>query len=383
MALLASVVSMAGGAVSAVAQEAAKVLEAEEATTLKIEPPQAQWGYIRGGFGSGGTRIFDGVTGKMKGLVETSKSSDMAIDPAGKFYYVSESIWTKGDRGTRQDMVSVYDTTDMKLLAEITMPGRLIIGGRKQNFIISDDGKTGFVYNFDPASSVNVIDLVKRKFVTDIDLPGCASLMPNPGVGFSALCSDGSIATVAVNGSKSSVTRSASFFAASVDPIFDNYTYDQSKAEAVMVSYTGLVYQVKVSATPTVSAPWSLQVAAGLRPGDTKPLDVNWFPGGTQPMALNRKTGLLYVLMHIGEFWSQKQAGTEVWEIDVAAKKVLGRHPLEKPAVNIEVTQSAEPLLFLSEDEGGNARVIDAKTWESKHEIKRAGGGIINTFFPR
>jgi methylamine dehydrogenase heavy chain len=44
----------------------------------------------------------------MLGLVQTALA-DMAIDPAGKFYYVAETIWSKGNRGTRQDMVTVYD----------------------------------------------------------------------------------------------------------------------------------------------------------------------------------------------------------------------------------------------------------------------------------
>jgi len=38
--------------------------------------------------------------------------------------------------------------------------------------------------------------MAKGKFVKKIELPGCASLMPIPGVGFAALCSDGSLATV-------------------------------------------------------------------------------------------------------------------------------------------------------------------------------------------
>ena len=355
---------------------AAPVLESEEAFVHKLPAQSPHWAFIRGGFDSGGTRIFDGDTGKMLGMVNTSKWSDLGLDPTAKFHYVSESIWTKVLRGTRQDLVAVYDPVTLDLVAEIPMPGRLLIGARINNFVISDDGKTGYVYNLSPASSVNVVDLGKRKFVQAIDLPGCASLLPNPVGGFSALCGDGTLATVAFNGRTANVTHTPSFFSATNDPIFDNFSYDRAKAEATFLSYTGLIYQAKIGASPTVSAPWSIQAAAGVRPGDTRPLDVNWLPGGRQPMALHRASGRLYVLMHMGEFWTHKQAGDEVWVVDLANKRVVRRMPLKKPADNIEVSQDAKPLLFASGEEG-TTWVFDATSFEQKFEMERAGGGII------
>jgi methylamine dehydrogenase heavy chain len=356
-------------------------VEPEQAYTETMLPPQAGWGFVR--TQSGGTAIFDSATGKMKGTLSTSPSSDMAFDPAGKFYYVSETIWTKIGRGTRQDMVAIYDSTAMKLQAEIAMPGRLLIGGRKQNFIVSDDGKTGYVYNMDPASSVNMLDLVKRKFVRAIELPGCASLVPVTGVGFSALCSDGSLATVATAGAKPAITRSASFFDPKGDPIFDNFAYDKVKGEATYISYTGLIYQVKLGATPTISTPWSIQAAAGIRPGDTKALEASWLPGGSVPLSLNYKSGHLFVLMHMGEYWSQKQAGNEVWEVDLATRKVVKRMVLEAPADNVEVTQGDAPMLFFNQRKGGNLWVFDAKTYEQKYKVENGGGGVIFAYDPR
>jgi methylamine dehydrogenase heavy chain len=379
LALGASTLSFAAQAQPAPAAAApAAVPEAEEAFVHKIETPQPQWAYVRGGWGTGGTRIFDGKTGKMRGMIATGLSSDMAIDPSGRYYYVSETMWTKGNRGTRQDVVSIYDTTELKLQTEIPVPGRAIIGGQYQNFVLSDDGKIAYVYNLSPASSVNVVDLAKRKFLRTIELPGCASLMPNPGVGFSALCSDGTLATVATSGSKPVITRTASFFSATADPIFSNFNYDKAKSQATMLSYTGLIYQVKIGATPTVDAPWSIQQAAGMRVGDTKPIDINWYPGGGQPTALHRATGHLYVLMHKGEYWSHKEPAEEIWEVDLATKKIVKRFPLKNKIENIQVTQDATPLLFINGDEG-TTWVLDAKTYEEKQKIEKAGGGGIIT----
>lgn len=359
----------------------AETLQPEESDVLTIEKPKPSWVFINRGFLLNGTAIYDTDSGKMIGMVETSHLSDMAIDPAGKYYYVAESLWSKGSRGTRQDMVTIYDSTGLKLQTEIPMPGRILIGGRKNNFILSPDGQTAFVYDLDPSSSVNVINLAKRKFVRKIELPGCASLIPNPGVGFSALCSDGSMATVAVDGAKPVITRSAPFFPASDDPIFDNFAYDKAKHEAVFISYTGLIYTAKIGAVPTLAKPFSVQEAAGIRAGETKPLELNWYPGGWQPIALHRASGHLYILMHMGEYWTHKAPGHEIWDLDLATRKVVKRVPLDMPAKSIEVTQEAKPKLIISTDDGA-VHILDAKSFEEKHKLEKAGGGVISVIEP-
>lgn len=347
-------------------------VQPEESDVNSLTMPKPSWVYISRGFVMGGTSIYDTATGKLLGQVETPVLADMAIDPAGKFYYVSETYWTKGWRGTRQDMVTFYDTTGLKVQTEVAMPGRILIGGRKNNFILSDDGKTAYIYNLNPASSVNVVDLAKRKFVKNIELPGCASLVPNPGVGFSALCSDGSMATVSTGGSKPDITRSAPFFSATDDPIFDNFAYDKAKKQAVMMTYTGLVYIATMGPKPTISAPFSIQEAAGMRKGDPKPLEISWFPGGGQPLALHRATGHLYVLMHMGEYWTHKAGGSEIWELDLATRKVVKRVQVEDEPNAIEVTQEAAPKLIVGGTEEV-VRILDAKTWEEKFKIEKAG----------
>lgn len=353
----------------------------EELEALTLPAPKPSWVFVERGFAVPGNAIYDADTGKMLGLIESSVLSDMAIDPAGKAYYVAESIWTKGWRGTRQDMITVYDAATLKLKTEIAIPGRILIGSRKYNFVLSDDGKTAYVYNLDPASSVNMVDMAKGKFTKKIELPGCASLLAIPGLGFSALCSDGSLATVTTGGAKPVITRSAPFFSASNDPIFDNFGYDKAKKQAVFLSYTGQVYTASLGGTPTIAEPFTIQAAAGVSPADTKPLDVHWYPGGQQSMALHIGTGHAFVLMHAGEYWTHKAAGTEVWELDVAAKKVVKRMVLEDPADHIAVTQEANPKLILSGD-SGTLYILDAQTGAEKQKLEKSGGGVIRTVEP-
>ena len=192
---------------------------------------------------------------------------------------------------------------------------------------------------------------------------------------------DGSLATVAIKGTKADITHSAPFFSATDDPIFDNFTYDKRKQETTFLTYTGQIFQAKLGATPTIAAPFSIQAAAGIRPGATKPLELNWYPGGRQPMALHRPSGHLFVLMHMGEYWTHKASGTEVWEVDLATQKVVKRRALKEPMNNIEVSQTDKPLLFMNGEEA-SAIVIDLATGEEKHKIDRAGGSTITVADP-
>ena len=351
-------------------------VEPEQSDVAQLTPPQPSWFFINRGFTENSSAIYDTVTGKLLGHVETPQLTDLALDPAGKFYYVSSTLWTKASRGTRQDYVSVFDSVDLKLQADIPMPGRLLVGGRMNNFVISPDGKSGYVYNMSPASSVNVIDLAARKFVKSVELPGCASLVPVPGVGISALCSDGSLATLTLSGAKSQITRSEPFFSATDDPIFDNFQVDRAKNQIVMLSYTGKIYTATLGAKPVISAPFSLQEAAGVPAGSAAPNQVNWYPGGVQQMALHRATGQLYVLMHMGEFWSHKAGANEVWQLDLASHKVVKRMTVPGEPRMIAVTQEAAPhLVFAGEDE--TVYVYDLATGKQAWKLDHAGNGVI------
>ena len=85
--------ALLAGATAAPAQSAPE-LQPETSDTMRADPPNPNWFYVEGGWDSPGTSIFDGQTGKMKGLVDTARLTDFAIDPAGRYYYVAESLWS-------------------------------------------------------------------------------------------------------------------------------------------------------------------------------------------------------------------------------------------------------------------------------------------------
>ena len=121
-----------------------------------------------------------------------------------------------------------------------------------------------------------------------------------------------------------------------------------------------------------------------MRKGDTAPNDVNWFPGGAQPIALHVASGHLFVLMHTGEFWSHKDGATEIWDLDLTSHKVVKRLPVTGEPNVINVTQEPKPkVIVVGEGEGGSgaglpgdATVIDPATGEVKYTFKGVGSGL-------
>lgn len=350
------------------------VPEVEESDIATLPAMAPHWALAMNAW-IAGTRIVDGDSGKIIGALHTIPLSNVAVDPNKRFFYVAETIWTKGNRGTRQDMLTVYDGNSLKIVAEIPLPGRLLTGNRIQDLAISADGRFAYIYDMSPASSVIVVDLVKRKVSRTIELPGCALAFAAPGERIMSLCSDGSIATVSHATKKNEVVQTEPFFSAEDDPIFDNGILDPATGKGLFLSYSGLIYEVSVGDQTKVAPAWSIQEAAGMPAGSTKPLQLSWLPGGRQMMAYHAGLNQLYVLMHSGEFWSQKESGSELWVVDIARRKVVSRRPLEPGVDYMTISQDEKPLLFLSG--GGEFRVMDAATFETKHRVDGLGYGTI------
>jgi len=67
--------------------------------------------------------------------------------------------------------------------------------------------------------------------------------------------------------------------------------------------------------TPKIGAPWSLQQAAFMRKGTYTPMDVNWMRAAASH-GRHHASGRIYVLMHMGEYWSEYEPAQEIWVLD-------------------------------------------------------------------
>ena len=65
-----------------------------------------------------------------------------------------------------------------------------------------------------------------------------------------------------------------------------------------------------------------------------------------------------------------------IWVVDLATHKVVLRHPVPGKVSNIQVSQDPKPLVYVNGDEGA-MWVLEGDTLETKHDVKRAGGGAL------
>ena len=351
---------------------------AAETSDVAVLPPPGPHRVLVGNSFMGGVRVIDGDAGELKGQFYTAAVANFAIDPNNLYYYVAETMWSHGNRGTRSDLLSIYDN-QLKFVAELPLPGRLIAVPKSPTLGISGDGRWAFVYNMQPASSVAVVDLQARKVSTVVETPGCGMIYPWQQGGFSMLCGDGTVATVTAKGHGYAVTHSAAFFDAEKDPVFEESLVDRTTNRAFFITYTGQVFDAQLAPEFHVDRKWSLQQAAGLPAASANALEYTWRPGGAHIAAYHRATGLLYVLMHVGTHWSHKGAGTEIWVLDTHTQQRVRRIVLPSAANVITVSQDATPLLFAVTgfDAGENANqlmVINPGTGEVLHTVKGAGG---------
>lgn len=349
------------------------VPEVEESDVAILPAASPHWLIVHSSFDLL-SRLVDADSGKQLGGLHVASLSSVAFGPGGRHIYVAESIWTKGNRGTRQDMLTVYDGKTLKLMHEIPLPGRLLSGHRVQLLSISVDGRFAYVYDMSPASSVIIVDLDRRKVLTPVEIPGCGLTFAVGNDRVASLCGDGTISLLTMGKGKPVVKQTEPFFSPDEDPIFDNSVLDPKSGKGYFLTYTGLVYEVAVGESVSVAKPWSLQEAAGMDRATPKPLALNWLPGGRQLMAYHPGTERLYVLMHQGEFWTQKENGTELWEVDVKAHKVLRRHKLEDPIRSIAVSQDAKPKLYLNGE--GKLYVFDAATMTGTMVMEDVNKGL-------
>jgi methylamine dehydrogenase heavy chain len=348
-----------------------------EISDVATLPPTTPHRLFSLGYG-GSVVIFDGDKGKIEGQVPSGQGSVVALAPDNSRIYISETMWTHGNRGTRLDLLSIYDSKTLNLLKEIELPGRALVGMKMRDLDVNASGDKAYVYSMRPAASIVWVNLANQTLGGTVEIPGCAMVFAWGEEGVSSLCGDGSMAIVSVPaGAAPSISHTKPFFDAANDPIFDNSLIDHGSNTAVFLTYTGLIYKVALGAEPVIDKPWSIQEAAGFKRAGTGVAELAWRPGGVLPIAWHKDSDRIYVLMHPGDYWSHNDAATEVWVLNLKTHALLMRYPVvAKPGASVKsvmVSQKAKPLMYLlSENEG--YMVLDADTGEELRKIDFAKG---------
>jgi methylamine dehydrogenase heavy chain len=356
--------------------------------------------------------LFDADTGRMLGMVDGGEGVSPLhphVSRARGEVYVVETVYSRGHRGERTDLVTIYDAATLAVMGEVVIPPRRADNGNGVALAALLDGDRFLVVlNQDPGTSVSVVDLEARVFVAELATPGCALVLPAGERRFGMLCGDGTAQSITLDesGREAGRARSAPFFDATSDPLTEKGVRAGPPGEPGgalwhFASFEGFLHTLDFGGEAPVAAErWSLFSDAERAEG--------WRIGGLQHLAFHAPSGRLYSVAHRGEPGSHKDAGPEVWVYDVAARARVQRIELAnltaaflRPRIGVEagsfpdrvlsallpnpgadtlaVTRDAAPLLLAGERESGAVGVYDATTGEHLRDLEETGigGGLL------
>jgi methylamine dehydrogenase heavy chain len=282
---------------------------------------------------------------EVKGELQGHDSTDLLMATGRPEIYVLDTVWSRGERGVRTDFISVYDTKTLNAIDEIVLPApRALISPMSGTFAFTDHERLGLVFNFRPASSVTVVDLVKRKVLGEVEIPGCSLAYPTGERGFSTLCGSGTLLSIRLGADGKALARSESkkFNDLDKDPLFTEST--SIGGVQYFDTMLGRIQPIDMSSdAPKILPAWSLLGAEDAAE--------HWRPSGWQTITTDERN-TLYVLMqpdaHEG---THKDPGTEVWAFDIAAQKRLRRMRLVRPGATIALTHASDALLLVQAED--------------------------------
>ena len=272
------------------------------------------------------TVLFDTDTGNMLGMLSAGMGIVAPVfSPDRREIYLAETYYSRGTRGERTDVVTVYDASSLLPTAEILLPPKRAdhASGVASN-AITDDGRFLAVFNLTPATSISVVDLVARRLSAEISTPGCSLVYPAGARRFLMLCGDGSMLSVTIDdaGQEKTKERSAPFFDPNADPVTEKAA--RAGNQWLFISFDGVLHPVDISSEPpSFGKTWSIVSDEDKR--------ASWRIGGTQQLTAHAPSGRLYALMHQGGKDTHKDPGTEVWVFDIATHTRVQRIALKSP----------------------------------------------------
>jgi methylamine dehydrogenase heavy chain len=341
-----------------------------QVATLAV-PPSKHWVWVNDfvfpHMADGMAYLVDGDSGRYLGTLSTGYGFARVVLPRdGKLIYSPETYFSRGTRGKRTDVVTLYDPATLKAVGEIPIPPKRSSNvPMMANQVLTDDERFLLIYNFNPAQSVTVVDTKLRKFVREIETPGCALVYPTGPRSFFSVCGDGSLSLVDLDDSGAArQKRTPPLFDLAADPVTE-------KAVRIgriwyFVSFAGRIYPLDAGADSAAMGPaWWLTSEAERKAG--------WRPGGVQQLAVNSQKSLLYAIMHRGGPETHKDPGKDVWVFDVSARQRVQQFALKKLASSIQLSSDAQPLLYSIFIDGTDLDIYEAASGRLLRSVDHIG----------
>ncbi len=260
----------------------------------------------------------------------------------------------------------LYDPGTLKPLGEIAIPPKRSSNlPMMANSVLTDDERFLLIYNFNPAQSVTVVDTATRKFVREVETPGCALIYPTGPRSFFSVCGDGSLSLVELDDvGAAQQKRTQPLFNMSGDPVTEKAV--RINDTWYFVSFAGRIYPLKAGPQQAVlGTPWWLTSEAERKAG--------WRSGGVQQLAANPQKSLLYAIMHRGGPETHKDPGKDVWVFDVSTGQRVQQFALKNLSSAIQLTHDEKPLLFSTFIETANLDIYDAANGKWLRSVEHVG----------
>src|ERR1700679_2305592 len=119
--------------------------------------------------------VVDGDTFAYLGQMSNGHFGSFAISADRKTLFAGSTFFSRGDHGTRTDVVEYYDTSTLMPRSETLLPGnkRAMTNQYSAFLVESAESKYLLVQNATPATSVSIIDLSTKAVVSEIATAGC------------------------------------------------------------------------------------------------------------------------------------------------------------------------------------------------------------------
>ena len=311
--------------------------------------------------------LIDGDSGRYLGTLSTGYSfTHVLLSRDGKLIYSPETYFSRGTRGKRTDVVTLYDAATLKVAGEIAIPAKRSSNMPMiSNQVLTDDDRFLLIYNFNPAQSVTLVDTKLRKFVREIETPGCALIYPTGPRSFFSVCGDGSLLLVDLDdGGAARQKRTKPLFNMAEDPVTEKAV--RIGSVWYFVSFAGRVYPLQAGAQQATMEPtWWLTSEAERKAG--------WRPGGLQQLAVNQQKSRLYAIMHRGGVETHKDPGKDVWVFDVSTRQRVQQFVLKSLASSIQLSSDAQPLLYSIFIDATDLDIYDAATGKLLRSVDHVG----------
>ncbi len=305
---------------------------------------------------------------QVKGTFNVALMGNIAQSEKRAEIYGIETFHSRGVRGDRQDMLTIWDQENLSVQAEVMLPGAKRFMGMPQRYaaLLLNGDRWLAISNFSPATSVTLVDLDTRKIVREIPTPGCVFTYPASTRGFSSLCADGRFMTTQLDakGQVLAQTRTEPFFSSDDSPIYERPAVIGDTA--YFPSIAGLMFPVDVSTdVAEVGEPWHLVPESDRAE--------QWAPGGIGLIDRD-DNGHVYIIMHPGAVdGSYQGGGPEVWVFDVAKRQRVKRIKLKEWGLSLAVSRGEKPTLMVVNPGDMSLEIYDPSTGEFLRTITGFG----------